>query len=102
MPYKKNNSNTLSNAHILVAEACISLTEEFLSKYPEITVIESQKAGQELFAWLKLEGGLRKMQAPLAVRSVKFGIRAIDKFKDNPIEHVTTLIKDTFGHYTYK
>jgi len=89
-----------SSAIYIVSDACISFSEALLSyRSAVITPAEAQSTGQDLFTWFQGEGAVTDANAPLAKRSVDFGILTLKQSNLQSAADVVELIQDTYTHY---
>jgi len=61
--------------------------------------VEAKCFGQDLFTWFQNQGAITDANAPLAKRSVEFGILTLKQNSVQSAADVVGLIQDTYAHY---
>ncbi|HZP58766.1 MAG TPA: hypothetical protein VFB27_00475 [Opitutaceae bacterium] len=89
-----------STPNYIVSDACISFAEALISCRSAVISAEEAKCfGQDLFTWFQNQGAVTAANAPLAKRSVEFGILALRQSSVLSAADIVGLIQDTYSHY---
>ena len=92
--------DSTSSPNYIVADACISFSEALIScRSAVITPEEAKSLGQDLFTWFQNQGAITDENAPLAKRSIDFGILVLRQSSVQSAADVIELIHDTYSKY---
>ncbi len=93
-------SDATATPNYIVSDACISFSEALiLYRSAVLTPGDAQSTGQDLFAWFQSEGAVTDANAPLAKRSVDFGILTLKQSTLQSAADVVELIQQTYLRY---